>query len=369
MLSKMLEPISPPKLATHTMQKEEAIALLKKLIATPSFSKEENHSADLIEHFLQNKQIQVHRQGNNVWCRNRCYNPLLPTILLNSHHDTVKPNSGYTLNPFEAIENEGKLYGLGSNDAGASLVSLMATFLHFYADENLKYNLIFSATAEEEISGKDGVASILEHLGRIDFAVVGEPTEMNLAIAEKGLIVLDCISYGTAAHAAHDHPDNAIINALPDLLWFRDYRFPKKSHLLGEVKMNVSLINAGTQHNVIPNRCEFTVDIRTTDVYRNEEVVDIIKQNVSCDIQPRSILLNSSSIDIQHPLVQAGISLGRLIYGSPTSSDMAVMNFPSVKVGPGNSLRSHRSDEFVFLNEIEEGITIYIKMLSKMIYQ
>lgn len=347
--------------------KQEAVSFLKQLIAIPSFSKEESLTADLIENHLLQKGIKTFRVGNNVWAKNKYYNSQLPTILLNSHHDTVKPNSGYTLNPFECMEADGKLFGLGSNDAGGALVSLMATFLHFYAQENLKYNLIFSATAEEEISGVNGVASILEKLGEIDFGIVGEPTEMNLAIAEKGLLVIDCIAYGSSAHAAHENPNNAIVNALKDLEWLSNFQFPKISETLGKVKMNVTIINSGIQHNVIPDKCEFTVDIRTTDVYSNQEVFNIIQQNISSAVSARSLRLNPSSIDSQHPFVQAGIGLGKTTYGSPTISDRAVMNFPTVKIGPGDSLRSHSSDEYIFIEEIEEGIELYIKMLSKII--
>ena len=348
--------------------KLDAIDLLKKMIAIPSFSKDENATADLIENYLMQHKIKTHRNTNNVWATNRYYNSDLPTILLNSHHDTVEPNSGYTLNPFEATEKEGKLFGLGSNDAGGALVSLLATFIYFYPQKKLTYNLIFSATAEEEISGINGVSSILASLGQIDFAIVGEPTEMNLAIAEKGLLVLDCVAYGTSSHAAHSDPNNAIINALADVEWFNNFYFPKISEMLGEIKMNVTMIKAGTQHNVIPDRCEFTVDIRTTDVYDNREVLEIIEEHISSKVVPRSLRLNSSAIEILHPLVQAGICLGRETYGSPTISDMALMNFPSVKIGPGNSLRSHSSDEFIYINEIESGIDIYIQMLSKIIY-
>ena len=347
--------------------KQEAIDLLKKLISIPSFSKEENFTADWIEHSLQQKKIETFRQGNNVWVRNKFYNPNLPTILLNSHHDTVKPNSGYTLNPFEPIENEKKLFGLGSNDAGGALVSLMYAFVFFYQMENLKYNIIFAATAEEENSGDSGVASILEKLGNIDFAIVGEPTEMNLAIAEKGLLVIDCVAKGTSSHAAHNNLDNAIINAMKDIEWFNSFKYPKKSDLLGDVKMSVTMIKSGILHNIIPDQCEFTVDIRTTEVYSNREVIEIVRGNISSEIKERSLRLNPSSIDIHHPFVKAGIHLGKSTYGSLTTSDMAVMNFPSVKIGPGNSLRSHSSDEFIFIDEVNEGIELYIKMLLQII--
>ncbi|MES2655899.1 MAG: M20 family metallo-hydrolase [Bacteroidota bacterium] len=347
--------------------KQEAINLLKKLIAIPSFSREENLSADLIAAYLQQNEIAVWRSGNNVWAKNKYYNAQLPTILLNSHHDTVKPNAGYTLNPFEPMEKDGKLFGLGSNDAGGALVSLLATFLFFYEQQNLQYNFIFSATAEEEISGLHGVSSILDELGEIDFAIVGEPTEMNIAIAEKGLMVVDCVAKGTAAHVAHDNPNNAIVNALKDITWLSTFSFPKVSETLGKIKMNVTMIQSGIQHNIVPDRCEFTVDIRTTDVYSNQEVLDIIQQHISSNVSPRSLRLNPSSIPVHHPFVQAGIALGKLAYGSPTTSDMALMNFPSVKIGPGNSLRSHSSNEFIFIDEINEGIELYIKMLSKIV--
>lgn len=345
---------------------KEAISLLKQLIATPSFSKEEDQTAELIFRFLETKGVAALRQQNNVWARNKFYSASLPTILLNSHHDTVKPNAGYTLDPFEPLEKDGKLFGLGSNDAGGALVALLMTFLYFYDRADLTYNLIFAATAEEEISGKNGIESLLGVLGTIDLAIVGEPTDMNLAVAEKGLLVLDCTAHGTSSHAAHDHPDNAIYKAMRDMEWFRDFRFPKTSGLLGEVKMNVTMINAGLQHNIIPDRCVFTVDIRTTDAYSNSEVLEIVKSHVACEVQPRSLRLNPSSINIDHPFVQAGISLGRSVYGSPTISDQALMPFSSVKIGPGSSPRSHSSDEFIFTDEIRTGIELYIKMLSKL---
>ncbi len=356
-----------PKLILQEEYVETAIAVLKELISIPSFSKEESKTADVIEQFLKSNGVKTQRSNNNVWVYNRNFNCSLPTILLNSHHDTVKPNAGYTLNPFETITKDGKLFGLGSNDAGGALVSLAMTFLYFNSLENLKYNLIFAATAEEEISGKNGVASILEELGEIDFAIVGEPTEMNLAIAEKGLLVLDCVAHGTSAHAAHHNPNNAIVNALKDVQWFTNYHFPKVSELLGEVKMNVTMIKAGVQHNVIPDKCEFSVDIRTTDLYNNIEILNIIEQNISAEIYPRSLRLNSSGINSDHPIVLAAVSSGLKTFGSPTLSDQALMNFPSVKIGPGNSLRSHSSDEFIYEDEIHSGIKGYIKLLSKLL--
>lgn len=366
-----MNPMSEQKLAYKSPPIEAlqngAIDLLKQLIAIPSLSKQEHDTASCIEQFLHSKNITTQRLGNNVWARNQFFDASKPTILLNSHHDTVKPNAGYTNNPFEPIEENGKLYGLGSNDAGGPLVSLMAAFLYFYPVPELKYNFIYAATAEEEISGKDGVASILDSIGPIDVAIVGEPTQMELAIAEKGLLVIDCVSKGISGHAAHPNPNNAIINALDDLHWFRNFRFPKVSKFLGEVKMSVTIIHAGNQHNVVPDTCTFTVDIRTTDDYSNQKVLDIVQSHVQCEVTPRSMILNASAIAEEHPLVEAGIQLGRKVYGSPTSSDMAVMNFPAVKMGPGNSLRSHTPDEFIFIEEIESGIEIYIQMLSKIV--
>lgn len=346
---------------------EVAIILLKKLIAIPSFSKEEQGTADLIQEFLESKGIKTYRKTNNVWAFNKFFQKEKPTILLNSHHDTVKPNSDYTRSPFTADIQDGKLFGLGSNDAGGALVSLLATFLYFYDELSQKYNLIFAATAEEEISGKNGIESILPEFKNIEFAIVGEPTQMNLSIAEKGLMVLDCAAHGKAAHAAHGTGENAIYNAMKDIEWFRTFQFPKVSEILGKITMNVTLINSGTQHNIVPDKCQFTVDIRTTDVYSNEEVLQIIKQNVQCKVVPRSLRLKSSAIDKQHSIVQTGISLGRKIYGSSTLSDCSLMNFPACKIGPGDSFRSHIADEFIYLNEIGEGIQLYVKMLEQII--
>lgn len=345
----------------------KAIELLKQLIRIPSFSKEENQTADLIQNFIDSNGVKTLRKLNNVWCFNKYFDETKPSILLNSHHDTVKPNNGYTVNPFEAIVLEGKLYGLGSNDAGGALVSLFATFLYFYEKKDLKYNLIYAATAEEEISGCNGVELILPELEKIEFAIVGEPTEMHLAIAEKGLIVLDCVVSGKSGHAAREEGENAIYKAMKIMDWFQTFQFPKISETLGSVKMTVTIIQSGTQHNVVPDTCNFTVDIRTTDAYSNIEVLEIIKKHVDCEIMPRSLRLNSSSIDKNHPVVKAGIGFGRKTYGSPTCSDQAVMNFPTLKIGPGHSARSHTADEFIYLNEIEEGIELYVKMLNEII--
>ncbi|WP_439882875.1 M20 family metallo-hydrolase [Pontibacter sp. MBLB2868] len=345
----------------------QALALLQKLIATPSFSKEEAGTAAILNEFLKKKGITVHQELNNIWAFNRYYDKAKPTLLLNSHHDTVKPNAGYTRDPFAATIESGKLFGLGSNDAGGCLVSLMATFLHFYERQDLKYNLVLAATAEEEISGRNGIELILPRLGNIAAAIVGEPTEMHLAIAEKGLLVLDCVAKGKAGHAAREEGVNAIYAALPDIEWFKSYRFEKESEHLGPVKMTVSLINAGTQHNVVPDTCHFTVDVRLTDAYSMEEVLEVIKQHVKADVTPRSTRLKPSAIPKHHPLVQAGIELGRKTYGSPTTSDQALLPVPSLKMGPGFSGRSHMADEYIYLHEIEEGISLYIKLLEKVI--
>lgn len=345
----------------------DAIDLLKRLIATPSFSKEEDKTADIIQEFLEGKGVKTNRYLNNIWAINFHYDENKPTILLNSHHDTVKPNKGYTLDPFSPIEKDGKLYGLGSNDAGGCLVSLIATFLHFYDKQNLKYNLIIAATAEEEISGSNGVEILLPRLPEIDFGIVGEPTLMNMAVAEKGLLVLDCTSHGKAGHAAREEGDNAIYKALKDIEWFRSYKYDKVSDLLGPMKMSVTIINAGTQHNVVPHECKFTVDIRVNELYTFEEVLDIIRGNVECEVQPRSIRLRSTAIAVDHPLVQAGVELGRTYYGSPTTSDKALMKFPALKIGPGDSARSHTADEYIFVEEVSKGIETYIELLKKIL--
>jgi len=345
-----------------------ALQLLKQLIATQSFSKEEDKTAIIIEGFFREHGVPTKRKLNNVWAYNKYFDTNKPTILLNSHHDTVKPNSGYTRNPLEPVVEEGKLYGLGSNDAGGCLVSLIAVFLHFYEQTNLKYNFCLAATAEEEISGINGLELIIPDLGPLNFAIVGEPTLMQLAVAEKGLMVLDCTAHGKAGHAAREEGENAIYKALADIEWFRNYRFAKESELFGPIKMSVTIINAGLQHNVVPATCTFTVDVRVTDAYRNEEVLNIIQQQVSSDVVPRSVRLKPSSIDKNHPIVQAGLALGRTTYGSPTTSDQALLDIPSLKLGPGNSARSHTADEFVYIDEICEGIELYIKMLEKVIY-
>lgn len=344
---------------------QDSLDLLCKLISIRSFSKEEENTASAIELFLQEKGITTHRKLNNIWAFNKHYDASKPTILLNSHHDTVRPNPGYTRDPFSADIVEGRLYGLGSNDAGGCLVSLIAAFRYFYDRKDLKYNLCLTATAEEEISGKNGIELIIPDLGQLDFAIVGEPTLMDLAIAERGLMVLDCVSHGKAGHAAREEGENAIYKAIKDIEWFRTYEFAKKSALFGPIKMSVTVIEAGSQHNVIPATCKFTVDVRITDAYRNEEVLKIISNYVSCDVIPRSIRLKPSSISMDHPIVKAGIAMGRKTYGSPTTSDQALLDIPSLKIGPGDSARSHMADEFVLVNEVREGIELYIKLISE----
>ena len=345
----------------------EAIELLKKLIALESYSKQEDKTAEIIYDYFISKGIQPNRKINNIWAYNKYYHPDRPCILLNSHHDTVKPNQGWTIDPFQPLLEDGKLFGLGSNDAGASLVSLIAAFLYFYDKKDLKYNLCIAATAEEEISGLNGLELILPELKNMEFALVGEPTQMHLAIAEKGLMVLDCIATGKSGHAAREEGDNAIYKAMKDIQWLNTFQFPKNSEFLGPVKMSVTVIKAGAQHNVVPDRCEFTVDVRVTDVYKNEEVLEIIKKHVQSEVYPRSLRLTSSSISKEHPMVKTGIALGRKIYGSPTSSDQALISFPSLKIGPGDSARSHTANEFIYLKEIKDGIDLYIKLLSGML--
>ncbi len=345
----------------------QAVKLLQQLIAIPSFSKEETLTADLIESFFKEHGITLNRKMNNLWVWNKHFDAGKPTILLNSHHDTVKPNSGYTRDPYDAKIEDGKLFGLGSNDAGGCLVSLIAVFLYFYDKPGLKYNFCLATTAEEEISGANGLELIIPELGKLDFGIVGEPTQMQLAVAERGLMVLDCVTHGVAGHAAREEGENAIYKAMKDIEWFRTFRFPKESDVFGPVKMSVTVISAGSQHNVVPASCNFTVDVRVTDAYRNEEVLEIIRQNVQCEVTPRSIRLKPSSIDRKHPIVQAGINLGRTTYGSPTTSDQSLLDIQSVKIGPGDSARSHTADEFVYVDEIREGIELYISMLEKIV--
>ena len=344
----------------------EAITLLSSLISIPSISREEEKVADFLQNYIEENGIMTGRSGNNIWCISPMFDIKKPTILLNSHIDTVKPVNGWRKHPFTAKMEDGKLYGLGSNDAGASVVSLFQVYRHLSATQQA-YNLIFLASCEEEVSGKNGIESVLPQLPPITLGIVGEPTEMHPAIAEKGLMVLDVQAHGKAGHAARNEGDNAIYKALDDIQWFRTHRFPKESSLLGPVKMSVTQVNAGTQHNVIPDLCSFVVDIRSNECYSNEELYQEICSHIQSEAKARSFRLNSSRIDLEHPFVQRAIRLGRTPFGSPTLSDQALMKFPSVKMGPGKSSRSHTADEFIMISEIEEAISMYIKILDGLI--
>ena len=349
------------------MENNEYIHLLKEMVRIPSFSGEEGDVSGLIESFLSSRNVEFISKGFNIWAYNRYFDPKKPTILLNSHLDTVRPNSGYTRDPFSPEIDGDKFYGLGSTDAGASVVSLLAAFLHFYGQENSRYNLCIALTAEEERSGVNGIESIWNDLQPIDFAIVGEPTEMQMAIAEKGLMVVDCVAHGQSGHAARREGVNAIYKAMKDIQWFGHYRFSKVSELLGEVGMAVTIINAGTQHNVIPAACTFTVDIRITERYTHEEILEIIRQNVESEVTPRSMRLRSSSIPPEHAVVQAGKKMGLSTFGSPTMSDQALIPVPSMKMGPGRSERSHTADEYILISEIEQGIKTYIELLDSIL--
>ena len=342
----------------------DAIDILKGMISRPSFSRDEGLVADFLQQTWEKAGYKVNRSGNNLWLIAPGFDIEKPTLLLNSHVDTVKPASGWTRDPFTPEEtDEDRLYGLGSNDAGASVVSLYECF-RVLSEKEQPYNLIFLASCEEEVSGKNGLESVLSKLPPIAFAVVGEPTGMQPAVAEKGLMVLDCVSIGKSGHAARNEGINAIYLAMKDMEWFRTYQFPKKSDFLGPVKMSVTMIHAGTQHNVVPDRCEFTVDIRTNEFYSNERLFELIKQQVGCEVKARSFRLNSTRTDMNHPFVQRALLLGKTPFGSPTLSDQALMPFPSVKMGPGDSARSHAADEYIELMEIREAIDTYVRLLD-----
>lgn len=347
---------------------EKAIELLHRLIGIQSFPSEEDKTADTLEQWFSDFNIPCKRVKNNVYAYNKYYDDQKPNLLLNSHHDTVKPNSAYTRDPFHPHVENGKLFGLGSNDAGGCLVSLLATFTHFYERADLSHNIIIVASAEEESSGPNGLNSMLPLLPEINVAIVGEPTLMNLAIAEKGLVVFDGKVNGTPSHAAHPNNDNPIYNTIEVLQWFRDYRFPKVSEVLGEVKLTVTQIKGGNQHNVVPAHVDLVIDVRVNDRYTNKEIADILIREAPCEVVPRSLRLNSSSIDKNHPLVRSGIALGMETYGSPTLSDQAALSCQSLKLGPGDSTRSHSADEFIYLHEIEEGIDLYIKILEGFLF-
>ena len=303
-----------------------------------------------------------------MFAKNKHYDINKPTILLNSHHDTVLPNKGYTLDPFDPIEREGKLFGLGSNDAGGCLVSLIATFLHFYDQENTAYNIVFAASAEEEISGVNGIELVLPKLGKIDFGIVGEPTQLEMAVAERGLMVVDCIAQGRAGHAAREEGENALYKAMEDINWIKNFKFEKVSALLGQCRLSVTVIETDNkQHNVVPGQCKFVIDARINELYNFDEIQEVFKMNLKSSFMPRSTRMKSTSIALDHPLVKAGIQLGKGYYGSPTTSDKALMPFPTLKMGPGDSARSHTADEFIYLREIEEGINCYIQLIEKIL--
>lgn len=343
------------------------IDLLKQLIAVPSISREEEKAAEVLREFLTSQEIQFKTEFNNTWAFNKYFAKEKPTVMLNSHIDTVKPVSDYTNDPFSPVELGDQLFGLGSNDAGGPLVSLLAAFIHFYKRRDLPFNLVFVASAEEEISGRRGLEVVLPKLGRVDFAIVGEPTKMQLAIAEKGLLVLDCYARGKSGHTARNEGENALYKAIDDIQKLRNYRFEKVSDVLGEVKISVTVINAGTQHNVIPDTCHFVADVRTNEYYKNKEVADIIAGLIDSEVVPRSVRLNSSGISEHHPFVKLVKSKGIQVYGSPTTSDQAIIPFLSVKMGPGDSARSHTADEYILKSEILNGIKLYIELLEELV--
>jgi acetylornithine deacetylase len=344
---------------------DQSIDLIKALVSISSFSGEEDHAANLIQETLEKSGISVTRKFHNVYAYSAGFDRDKPTLLLNSHHDTVRPTGGWNSDPFQPLIEGDKLVGLGSNDAGASLVSLMAVFKYFYNQTDLNHNIILALTAEEENSGKNGIRSILPDLGKIDLAIVGEPTGMNMAIAEKGLMVLRCRAEGRSGHAARNTGDNALYKAIRDITWIKNYIFADESPLLGPAKMTVTMISSGTQHNVVPDSCDFTVDIRTTETCNNEMILDLFKKNVSSDFREPSLNLQPSSIPVDHPLVRDAKTLKIKTFGSPTLSDQTYISGPSVKMGPGHSERSHTPNEFIYLSEIEEGIEIYINLLEK----
>jgi acetylornithine deacetylase len=352
---------------TLETQFQDAKKLLGQLIACPSLSREEDGTASIIEGFFRSKGIPTHRLHHNVWATNLLFDPSKPSILLNSHHDTVKPNPSWSVDPWTATEIDGKLMGLGSNDAGASLVCLISTFCHFY-EAKLPFNLVIAATGEEEISGTHGIESLLhaKDFPEISWAIIGEPTDCQLAIAEKGLMVIDAVSTGKSGHAAREEGVNAIDLAMEDILKIKAFEFPKTSSLLGPVKTTVTVINAGKQHNVIPAICEFTIDCRVNECYTLDEVLKILQDVVKAELKPRSMRLKPSKIEGQHPIVQAAVKLGIPTFGSPTLSDQALLACPSVKIGPGHSGRSHTADEYILLDELKQGIQTYQTLIEQL---
>lgn len=343
----------------------EAVSLLSHLIATPSVSRDERRAADIMEEELVRCGFMPHREANNVWAIGSCQREDRPTLLLNAHIDTVKPVASYTRNPYEPSLEDGTLYGLGSNDCGGGLVSLLQVFRELSASERCPYNLVYLASAEEEVSGKDGISRALPLLPHVDVAIVGEPTGMQPAVAEKGLMVVDITAHGKSGHAARNEGVNAIYEALDDLCWIRSHRFDRVSQFLGPTKMQATVVNAGTQHNVVPDECKIVVDVRTNELYTNEEVFDIISNHCKSECRARSFRLHSSRIDLNHPLVERCVALGLQPFGSPTLSDQALMPFASLKLGPGQSARSHSADEYIKVSEIEHAIGLYLRLLER----
>lgn len=343
----------------------EAVSLLSHLIATPSVSRDERRAADIMEEELTRCGFTPHREANNVWAIGPCQREDRPTLLLNAHIDTVKPVASYTRNPYEPSLEDGTLYGLGSNDCGGGLVSLLQVFRELSASERCPYNLVYLSSAEEEVSGKDGISRALPLLPHVDVAIVGEPTGMQPAVAEKGLMVVDITAHGKSGHAARNEGVNAIYEALDDLCWIRSHRFDRVSRFLGPTKMQATVVNAGTQHNVVPDECKIVVDVRTNELYTNEEVFDIISSHCKSECRARSFRLHSSRIDLNHPLVERCVALGLQPFGSPTLSDQALMPFASLKLGPGQSARSHSADEYIKVSEIEHAIGLYLRLLER----
>ena len=347
---------------------EDAIGLLKELIATPSFSKEEEQTAGILCRFIGEREIVHTRVGNNVFALNKYYDAAKPSILLNSHHDTVKPNKGYTFDPFTPFEKDGKLFGLGSNDAGGCLVSLITTFLYYCDKQDTKYNVVFAASAEEEISGVNGIELVLPYLGKIDCGIVGEPTKLEMALAERGLMVIDCTAEGSSGHAARNEGENALYKAVDVINWIRNYKFEKVSPLLGESRLTATVISTeNVQHNVVPSQCKFVLDVRVNELYTFEEILDELQKNLKSKFKPRTTRMKSTSIPLDHPLVLAGTKLGKGYYGSPTTSDKALMPFATLKMGPGDSARSHTADEYIYIDEIRDGIETYIKLVNELL--
>ena len=348
---------------TQEQYVSDAVELLKKLIATPSVSRNEKDAADIMEQTIRSYGFEPQREANNLWIIDPHYDESRPTLLLNAHIDTVKPVASWSREPFSPDVEDGVLYGLGSNDCGGGLCSLLQIF-RMLTEKPQSYNLIYLASAEEEVSGKDGITRALPLLPHIDLAIVGEPTGMNPAVAEKGLMVLDVIAHGKSGHAARNEGVNAIYEALDDMRWIRDYKFEKVSEFLGPTKMTLTVVNAGTQHNVIPDKCTMLVDIRTNEFYDNEEVYEFIRQHLKNEVKAHSFRLKSSRIDPEHPLIRKCVAMGMKPFGSPTLSDQALMHFPSFKLGPGESSRSHSANEFIRISEIRDAIAKYETLLD-----